>query len=134
MLNTSREIMRLSSQGYCCSQIILELGLEAAEDENPQLIDAVRGLCKGLFTGHICGTLTGAACLLSMFDPRAAEDHLIPRLVEWFEMTFTECYGGTSCKTILDDDPMNKFDRCPKIMEQTYDKCRALLSEVGRQI
>lgn len=134
MSNTKRDMMRLASQGYCCSQIMLELGLEAIEDENPQLIDAMRGLCKGLYTGLTCGTLTGAACLLSMFDPRAAEAHLIPRLVEWFEMTFTECYGGISCKTILNDDPMNKFERCPKIMEQTYDKCRELLSEAGHQI
>lgn len=134
MSNTSKDIMRLVSQGYCCSQVIVELGLEALEDENPELIDAMRGLCKGLYTGLTCGTLTGAACLLSMIDVKAAEDHLIPRLVEWFEMTFTECYGGTCCKTILNDDPMNKFERCPKIMEQTYDKCRELLSEVGHEI
>ena len=134
MFNTSKEIMRLSSQGYCCSQIMVELGLEATEDENPQLIDAMRGLCLGLYTGLTCGTLTGAACLLSMIDSKEAAVQLIPRLVEWFEMTFTECYGGTDCKTILNDDPMNKFERCPKIMAQTYDKCRELLSEVGHQI
>jgi hypothetical protein len=59
---------------------------------------------------------------------------MIPRLVEWFEITFTACYGGTGCKTIIDDNPMNKFERCPKIMEQTYEKCRELLLETGRQI
>lgn len=134
MSNITKDMMRLASQGYCCSQIILELGLEAIEDENPQLIDAMRGLCKGLYTGLTCGVLTGAACLLSMIDPRAAEEHLIPRLVEWFEMTFTGEYGGISCKEIMDDNPMNKFERCPKIMEQTYEKCRELLAETGHQI
>lgn len=131
MLSTSKDIMRLSAQGYCCSQILLELALEATEDQNPQLIDAMRGLCRGLQSGLICGTLSGAACLLSMFCPKVAEGQLIPRLVEWFEVTFTECYGGTSCKVILDDNPMNKFDRCPKIIEQTYEKCRELLLENG---
>lgn len=126
--------MRLASQGYCCSQIIVELGLEATQDENPQLINAVRGLCKGLYSGMLCGTLTGAACLLSMLEPRAAEEHLISRLTEWFEMTFTECYGGTGCTTIMNDDPMNKFERCPRIMELTFDKCRELLSETGCEI
>jgi hypothetical protein len=29
MSDTRKEILRLSSQGYCCSQIIVELGLEA---------------------------------------------------------------------------------------------------------
>ncbi len=134
MSNTSKEIARLNSQGYCCSQIILELGLQAIEDENPQLIDAVRGLCKGLFSGLDCGTLTGAACLLSMIDPIAAEEHMIARLVEWFEMTLAASYGGITCKQILDDNPMNKFERCPQIMEQTFDKCRELLSETGHAL
>jgi hypothetical protein len=134
MNDISKDIMQLGSQGYCCSQIMVELALEATEDENPQLVDAVRGLCKGLYTGMLCGTLTGAACLLSMLDVKAAEEHLIPRLTEWFEMTFTECYGGTSCKIIMNDNPMNKFERCPKIMAQTYEKCRELLSEAGHQI
>ena len=134
MLNTAKEIARFNSQGYCCSQIIVALGLEATEDENPQLIDAVRGLCKGLFSGLDCGTLTGAACLLSMIDPKAAEEHLIPRLVEWFEMTFTALYGGISCRQILDDNPMNKYERCPQIMVKTFDKCRELLSETGKAL
>lgn len=123
--------MRLHAQGYCCSQIIVEMALEAAGDENPELINAMRGLCKGLHAGHVCGTLSAAACLLAMFDPKAAERDLIPRLVEWFDMTYTEAYCGTDCKTILGDDPMNRIERCPKIMAETYEKCRELLSEIG---
>ena len=113
---------------------MVQLGLDAIGDENPQLIDAVRGLCRGLNAGMACGTLTGAACLLSMLEPRAAEAHLIPRLAEWFETTFSACYGGTCCRDILADNPMNKFERCPAIMTETYEKCRELLAEAGREI
>jgi len=134
MSDTARRIAYLGSQGYCCSQIMVELGLEALGDENPELINAMRGLCKGLHSGRVCGTLTGAACLLSMIDPKAAEGHLIPRLVEWFSMTYEPAYGGTDCKTILDDNPMNKYERCPRIMLETYEKCRELLSEAGYEI
>lgn len=134
MSSITKDIMKLNAQGYCCSQIIVELALEAQEDENPQLIDAMRGLCKGLQSGLICGTLSGAVCLLSMMDPKAAEENMIPRLVEWFDVTFTEAYCGTSCKTILADNPMNKLERCPKIIEQTYEKCRELLGEYGYTI
>lgn len=134
MSDTLKEIKRLASLGYCCSQIMVEMALEATEDENPQLIDAMRGLCKGIQSFQTCGTLTGAACLLAMFDPKAAETELIPRLAEWFDTTFTECYGGASCKCILNDDPMNKFERCPSVMEQTYEKCRELLAEIGQTI
>ena len=68
MSNTSREIIRLSSQGYCCSQIMVQMGLDAKQEENPELLDAVSGLCGGLHSGLFCGILTGAACLLSLFD------------------------------------------------------------------
>jgi hypothetical protein len=29
---------------------------------------------------------------------------MIPRLVEWFDMTFTPLYGGSSCSDISGDD------------------------------
>jgi hypothetical protein len=112
----------------------MALGLDALEDENPELIDAMRGLCKGLYSGLTCGTLTAGACLLSMVDVRAAEEHMIARLVEWFEMTYESAYGGISCAQILDNNPMNKFERCPVIIEQTYEKCRELLAEAGHAI
>lgn len=134
MPNTMKEIMRLGAQGLCCSQILLQLALDATEDENPQLIDAARGLCLGLHAGLVCGSLTGGVCLLSMIDVHAAESDLIPRLVEWFEATFSETCCGTTCKVILGDDPMNKLERCPKIMVQTYEKCRELLAEYGHTI
>lgn len=113
---------------------MVALALDALEDENPELIDAMRGLCKGLYSGLVCGTLAGGACLLSMVDPRAAEEHMIARLVEWFEMTFGSAYGGVTCAKILDDNPMNRYERCPGILEQTYEKCRELLAEAGHAI
>jgi len=132
--NTSKDIARLAMQGYCCSQIMVLLALEAMEDENPQLVDAMRGLCGGLHSGMTCGVLTGAACLLSMVNPNAAKDHLVARLVEWFHMSFSECYGGINCAQIIDNNPKNNFERCPRIMELTFDKCRELLSETGKAL
>lgn len=123
----------MSARGYCCSQIMVALGYDALEDENTELFDAMHGLCKGLYSGLVCGTLTGGACLLSMVDSNAAIQ-LIPRLVEWFEMTYTDAYGGIACAQILDDNLINKYERCPKIMEQTFDKCRELLSETGHAL
>jgi hypothetical protein len=135
MSNSLKQIMRLNAQGLCCSQILMTMALDANEDENPQLVDAMRGLCKGLGTGgYTCGVLLGAVCILSMMDPRLAEQELIPRLTDWFEATFTDQYGGTQCAHILADNPMNKCERCPQIMVQTYKKCRALLEEHGMRI
>ena len=85
MSDTAKEIYRLAAQGYCCSQIMVQMGLDARQDENPELLDAVAGLCGGLRVGLCCGTLTGAACLLSLYDKKNAATIMIPRLVEWFK-------------------------------------------------
>jgi hypothetical protein len=131
MNDTEKEIRRLSAEGNCCSQIMIQMGLDAQEEENPQLVSAVAGLCGGLYSGLCCGTLTGAACLLSMFDKESAKADMIPKLVAWFKATYTALYGGIDCVCIIDGNPMNRFERCPKIMEETFEKCRALLSEHG---
>ncbi|MBN1568983.1 MAG: C_GCAxxG_C_C family protein [Acidobacteria bacterium] len=134
MNDTAREIYRLSQEGYCCSQIMVQMGLDAQGDENAQLVDAVAGLCGGLYSGLCCGTLTGAACMLSIFDKDKAKQHMIPKLVEWFQATYTQRYGGIRCDCIIDGNPMTRLERCPKIMEKTFEKCRSLLAECGYKI
>jgi hypothetical protein len=134
MSDTSKEIRRLSAEGYCCSQIMVKMGLDAKGDENPELLDAVAGLCGGLYSGLCCGILTGAACLLSLYDKKKAASQMIPKLVEWFEKTYVPSCGGISCDQILDDNPMNKLERCPTMMVETFEKCRELLAEDGYEI
>ena len=134
MNDTINEIRRLAGQGYCCSQIMVQMGLTAKQHENPELLDAVAGLCRGLYRGLCCGTLTGAACLLSLYDKENAASEMIPKLVNWFEETYTQAYGGIDCQEIVGDDPMKKKDRCPRIMEQTFEKCRELLAEMGYEV
>jgi hypothetical protein len=134
MSDAAKEIFRLSSEGYCCSQIMVKMGLDAKQEENPELLDAVSGLCKGLYSGLCCGTLTGAACLLALYDKKNAASDMIPKLVDWFETTYTSLYGGMDCEDIIGDDPMTRFERCPKIMVETIEKCRELLAEFGYEI
>jgi hypothetical protein len=134
MINAISEIIGLSSQGYCCSQIMVKMGLDAKGDENPELLDAVAGLCGGLHSGMCCGILTGAACLLSLYDRKNAASTMIPRLVEWFKATCTESCGGINCDDIIDHNPMNKVERCPKIMVETFEKCHELLADFGHEI
>lgn len=134
MSNTAKEIRRLAGQGYCCSQIMVKMGLEAKQEENPELLDAVAGLCGGLYSGLCCGILTGAACLLSLFDKNRAASDMIPKLVEWFQMTCKPSYGGISCNDILQRNPENRLERCPRIMTETFEKSRELLAEIGYEI
>jgi hypothetical protein len=134
MSDTAREIQRLASQGLCCSQIMVQIGLDARQEENPELLNAVAGLCGGLYSGLCCGILTGAACLLSLFDKESAASTMIPKLVEWFRAAFSQSFGGINCEEILQNNPMNRLERCPSMMEKTIEKCRELLSEFGHEI
>ena len=111
-------MMTLKTQGFYCSQILLQLGLEAQGKENPDLIRAVAGLAGGLgFVGDVCGTLTGGACLLGLYAGKgiAAEEEddrlnlMIRELVDWFKEEFEGLYGGITCAVILGDDLGHAF-------------------------
>lgn len=126
MVDTAR-IFELKLNGYCCSQIILKLGLEDTQkDDNPDLINAISGLCDGLHMNMICGILSSAVCLITMIQPKDATV-LIKDLVDWFKSEFEESNGGITCKDILAGDQMNRLIKCPKILEATYDHVVELL-------
>jgi hypothetical protein len=133
MSETAKKIRGLSAEGYCCSQIIVKMGLDAQGDANPELLDAVAGLCSGMHLGLTCGILSGAACLLSLFDKQNAAVSMIPLLANWFEARCKE-FGGCSCEAILNDNPMNRIERCPMLLEETFEKCRELLAAFGHEI
>ena len=129
-----RDIIRLHQllqEGYCCSQVMVKLGLEMMEAENPQLVQAVSALCLGVRSGLTCGALSGAALLLCMFVPDLALKELIPELFSWFSEVYGEAYGGTDCDHLLGQDLRNKALRCPALVENTYRKTRELLEEAG---
>ncbi len=123
--------MELGMDGYCCSQIMVILGLEMQGKTNPDLVQAVAGLCNGLFSGETCGIISGAACMLSLFDREAAAGYLIPELVAWFKDAYMPLYGSMRCQDIIGDNLGNRLSRCPEIMSATYEKSLEILAEYG---
>jgi C_GCAxxG_C_C family probable redox protein len=138
---TDLERMReMKAQGFYCSQILINLGLELQGKENPELVRAVHGLAGGLgFTGELCGALSGGACLLGLYagkglpeeeqDPRL--DFMITDLVKWFKQEYIPLYGGIRCEEILEDDAKNQVTRCPLIVAATFQRVKELLVENG---
>lgn len=133
-------MLELSGQGFFCAQILLILALESEGKEDPDLIRAMSGLNGGLgFTGHVCGALTGGCCLLGYFcgkgEAEEIEDsnasRMIQELVEWFEASIGETYGGCGCQDILEGNPVNKMQRCPEVVEGVFTKCLEILQENG---
>ncbi|WP_435548235.1 C-GCAxxG-C-C family protein [Desulfobacterium sp. N47] len=89
-------LLQLAGRGYCCSQVLIILSLEAQGKKNPDLVRAMSGLCMGAAgSGNTCGIFTGAACILALYgakgDDNEKENEKLPlmysELSEWFEQT-----------------------------------------------
>lgn len=146
MLSTSSvsddlgRMMELAQQGFHCSDILVSMGLEAQGKVNPDAVRAVSALAGGIgLSGDICGALTGGACLLGLYVGRgAAEEKEDPRLrimtselMDWFTSEQNARYGGIHCREIIEEDPRNMLERCPRIVVAVYRKVRALLQDHG---
>ena len=127
-------IMELTREGLYCAQIMVQLALDAEGKENPELIEAVRGLCGGFaWSGGPCGALSGGACLLSLLG-RGLEiserEELVAEFHRWFAGR-TAQFGGEDCNDITGGDRGNMFSVCPGVIIDSYEKCVELLAERG---
>ena len=127
-------IMELSREGLYCAQIMVQLALDAEGKENPELIEAVRGLCGGFaWSGGPCGALSGGACLLSLLGRGldiSEREELVAEFHRWFAGR-TAQFGGEDCDDITGGDRGNMFSVCPGVIIDSYEKCVELLSERG---
>lgn len=123
-MELDEKIFDLKLKGYCCSQIIMALGLAQLERENEDLIAAMGAFRNGLEEGKLCGTLAAAVSLLFVADARAAETELRETLMDWFYDRF----GGYDCDEILQGNEMNKIAVCPGMIADTYERVCELLA------
>ena len=102
------EMLPWVKQGDCCSQLLMRLALQTSGEENPGLVRALWGFCRGiLYTGGPCGFLTGGGAVLSHAAGHGGADDpahpmavaLIADYVDWFQER-TAAYGGTSCPQV----------------------------------
>ena len=119
----NEEILDLRLKGYCCSQIIMEMGLKRLEKENPDLIAAMAGLCDGVKCGSICGVLSAGVCLLHLADPKEAGMGLCEDLADWFE----DVFGSIQCRELIGENPLSKTEKCPMMLEAAFQKIEELL-------
>lgn len=139
-MNLFDRMMELSGKGFYCAQIMLILAMESEGKEDPDLVRAMGGLNGGLgFSGGPCGAMTGGCCLLSYFTGKGEAEELedpnsavvIQSYIQWFRETMEAQYGGCDCATILDGNPMNKMQRCPDIVAESFEKAMEILEAHG---
>lgn len=123
MVTVYQDAFELKLRGYCCSQIIMELGLRKLNKENPDLIAAMAGLCDGFWRGKTCGIYSACLCLLYLADPAEADRFNAAAFSDWFEDAFED----TECEVLLDNNPMNKVEKCPVMLEAAFMKVSELM-------
>ena len=122
-MNINERVQELALEKYCCAQIVMKIGLEYVNKENPDMIKAMKGLCLGTHIQEQCGTLSAAACLLSLFAEERAPE-LIQRMAGWFEDRFK----SFSCEAILSANN-NDISKCGELTAETCQQCFELLEE-----
>ena len=132
-------LLELTQKGYFCSQILLILALRSQGRENPGLVRAMSGLARGTAGQQgVCGTLTGAACLLACYAGKGSDDEqesdLLPGMLEeiweWFGERYSSTFGGINCGDILSDGADPRL-RCGAIVADAYQKCLEILIANG---
>ena len=64
------DIYKLASQGYCCTQILMILVLQAEGRENYDLIRAANGMCVGMQCQGTCGAISGIIMAFGLYAGR----------------------------------------------------------------
>lgn len=129
-------VMELAMQGFQCSQILVQLALEAQGKQNPELVGAMTGLTGGMGCGKTCGALTGGCCVLGLYAGKNSAEHsadgslqtMLNQFADWFEAEHTERYGGINCADIVEDDMRNQMTRCPAIVLESLEKLKEILA------
>ena len=132
-------VAELSLKGYKCSHILVQIGLDAQEKHNPDLLRAMSGLASGLGSGLVCGALTGGCCLIGMYagmDGEGSGEHeklplMLEEYVDWFYDECTSRFDGAECKQIVGDIPLQRAERCPALILDCVRKVREVLEVNG---
>ena len=136
MSDSSFRMFELHTQGFGCSQILMQMALEEQSKSNSDLVRAMTGLLRGMNCGKVCGALTGGCCVLGLFAGRGPKDEqedpnldlMLHQLVEWFEAEYKSRYGSIDCAGIIGDDPQLQLTRCPQIVAETFEKVKEILT------
>ena len=143
MNNDLLRIKELKAQGFYCSQILVLMGMDLQGKDNSDLVRAMQALAGGIgFSGHLCGALTGGACLLGLYAGKGSPDQeederlnlMLQDLMNWFEQEIGNQYTGIDCDLILEGNRANIPQRCPIIVQSVYQKTKELLVAYGFEL
>jgi hypothetical protein len=126
------QILKLKSQGYCCSQIMVLMVLDLMDKENEDLVNFSAGLCmgSGIQTGS-CGILTAGMSILAMY---AKKDTDRLALMQETYLSFFQglAQKGISCKDITGKYyPAPDPDTCGSLLAKSHSQLMTILVDNG---
>lgn len=136
MNDTAMQIMQLAAQGFCCSQIMMQLSLADMGEDNIPLVRSMAGLCEGSAGGGLCGVASGAACVLALYGAKGSTTEtaldcfplLLAQFMDWFTAT-SDSWGGTRCDDIVAFHGGQKPEVCGDIMVRAREMIVQILSD-----
>jgi C_GCAxxG_C_C family probable redox protein len=140
MADEAFRVAELALKGYKCSHILVQVGLDAQEKTNPDLLRAMSGLANGMASGLTCGVLTGGCALIGLYAgmENGGENGRLPLMleeyVEWFREEFGKRHGGIDCEQITQDNPLLRKQRCPEMILAAVLKAKEILEANGFEL
>jgi hypothetical protein len=142
MSDTGFRIAELLLGGMKCSDVVMQLALDARGESNPALIKAMSGLAFGVGGGANCGAFTGGACVLGLVlgrgEPDGTDDPRLAVALEefggWFQAAMVERHGGINCADIMRFDEGRRRSICPALIGEVWERVNAVLAEQGADV
>lgn len=137
------DMYKYSSQGYCCTQIILLMTLEKEGNENFDLVRAANGMCAGMQCKGTCGLLSGAVMVFGLYAGRGTVweekkpelKNMSEEFTEWFKSEFTSTLCGELVREDIFTDQGEVYPvKCGDMLLKGYKKIQELLLEYGYEL
>lgn len=143
MDDISFTMFKLVNSGYCCTQVMVKMVLDAEEKENEDLLRAVNGLCMGIgSTQKICGVLTGGIAILGLYAGKGNDTEYVKpeysdmadEYTKWFEAEF----GSVECRDIIGTCSVSDYNtnreyrlKCGDTLKKSFEKVQEILRDNG---
>ncbi len=134
------EILPLIHQGYCCSQLLMQIFLQSVGEENPALVRSMQGLCVGMGGQEgPCGLLPAGACILSLVAGRGRDDErahtaLMPMVQEYHTWFVTHSKTNGLCSELLTSFQEQKQEAMVQGSGGGHSLCGQLLAQCWEEI
>lgn len=135
------QMFKLTGAGYCCSQIMMKMALDAEDKENADLLRAVNGLCMGVgSTQKTCGVLNGGIAVLGLYAGKGTDTEYpkqgFSNMVDEFTQWFADEFGSTQCEDIIGVCSIADYQthqeyrlKCGDVLMKSYVKIQEILQE-----